>query len=318
MLQLTHEDWCSELVLTRDLTTPGDRTQFFAAARRGEYTALVRGAYLPTALLTDLDADSIYLARLHAVAATQSIDLVFSHRSAAALWRLPWVGEWQSHAHVVVPPAAGGRSTTTIVRHTVGVPNDTVTIDDLVVTTLARTVADVAATASFGQAVALADAVLRRTMNPLQGLPHTAITRDELLAELVNIDQRHGSVRARRAIEFADPAADRPGESLSRVSIRLANLTMPQLQAQLTGASGRKYRVDFWWPEFNVIGEFDGKFKYSDPRFLRGRLPEQALYDEKLREDDLRAAGRGFTRWNWEKALSVRLLRTHLLAAGIR
>jgi hypothetical protein len=86
----------------------------------------------------------------------------------------------------------------------------------------------------------------------------------------------------------------------------------------LAGASGRIYIVDFWWPQFNMIGEFDGDAKYTDPEFLRGRTPEQALLDEKLREDDLRAAGHGMCRWRWSTAMSVHSLHAHLRAAGIR
>ena len=76
--------------------------------------------------------------------------------------------------------------------------------------------------------------------------------------------------------------------------------------------------VDFWWSEFTMIGEFDGNAKYTDPAFLRGRAPEQALIDDKCREDDLRSAGQGMTRWHWLIANSRNRLRAHLRAAGIR
>lgn len=93
---------------------------------------------------------------------------------------------------------------------------------------------------------------------------------------------------------------------------------MPVLQAEIVGASGRVWTVDFWWPGFNLVGEFDGKVEYSDPAFLRGRTPEQALLDEKDREDDIRAAGHRMSRWGWTTALSPGLLRAHLVAAGLR
>ncbi|MES2170719.1 MAG: hypothetical protein V4479_08355 [Actinomycetota bacterium] len=76
--------------------------------------------------------------------------------------------------------------------------------------------------------------------------------------------------------------------------------------------------MDFYWPELRHIGEFDGEFKYSDPRFLRGRTPERALMDEKRREDDLRATDCRFSRWGWKTAISPSKLRTLLVAAGIR
>jgi hypothetical protein len=102
------------------------------------------------------------------------------------------------------------------------------------------------------------------------------------------------------------------------VNIALAKLTPPELQAAVRGASGRVWHVDFWWPEFNLIGEFDGKAKYTDERYLRGRTSQEVLYEEKLREDDLRAAAHGFVRWPWEVAISMPRLRARLIAAGLR
>lgn len=68
-------------------------------------------------------------------------------------------------------------------------------------------------------------------------------------------------------IEFADAKSDRPGESVRRANMECSGISMPQLQVALRGASGRVYVVDFWWPEFNMIGEFDGNIKYADLEF---------------------------------------------------
>jgi hypothetical protein len=164
----------------------------------------------------------------------------------------------------------------------------------------------------------MADAALRRTEHPRDGLPLTFLTREGLFREAADLPLRQASAKVRRVIEFADAAADRPGESMSRVSMRAAGITAPRLQEPLFGASGRRYFVDFWWPEFRVIGEFDGRGKYRDPEFLGGRTPLQALDDEKAREDDLRAAGNGVARWGWDTALSPRLLAAKLASAGVR
>ncbi|HEU4849394.1 MAG TPA: hypothetical protein VFS93_03195 [Terrimesophilobacter sp.] len=144
------------------------------------------------------------------------------------------------------------------------------------------------------------------------------VEREDLLAELAGVPIHQGVAKARRAIEFADGRADRPGESMSRVSIQRAQLTTPCLQQPLYGLSGRMWTVDFWWPEFNVIGEFDGKWKYTDPAYMNGRTSQQVMLDEKDREDDLRAAGHGFARWDWAVAISPTALRTRLVAAGVR
>ena len=318
MANLVAEEWRDHLRLTRDFLTPGERQQFFSQIRRGEFVAVLRGVYVEAELWRRMDSDARHRTRVKAAAARAEHELVFSHHSAVALWRLPWVGRWPSVVHVTGEPAAGGRSNASLFRHTVGVPELLASIDGLTVTTLARTVVDVARVATFGQAVAVADAALRRTEHPLERVPRTFLTRPDLFRELDAVPLRHGSAKVRAVLDFADAAADRPGESMSRVNMRKARLPMPILQAKIVGASGRVWVVDFWWPDFNLVGEFDGRFKYSDPEFLRGRTPEQALADEKDREDDIRAAGHGMSRWGWNVALSPGLLRAHLVTAGLR
>jgi len=318
MAKLETKERSDQLVLTRDLRTAGARVAFFAGVRRGEFARVIRGVYTSTAAWSRLDRHAQYRAKVMAVAALFAEPPVFSHHSAAALWRLPMVGSWPSQVHVVAPLAAGGRSSGMLIRHTVGIPSDVERIDGLSVTSLARTVVDLARVGSFTQAVAIADAALRRTAHPLHGVPRVVLTASDLARVLDDVPLRHGTAKAREVIEFADAAADRPGESVSRVSMRAAGVTMPQLQVPMKGASGRVYFVDFWWPKFNVIGEFDGFDKYVNPEFLRGRTPEQAVYDEKMREDDLRAAGHGMSRWAWNVAISPRLLAAHLAKAGVR
>lgn len=318
MVDLDNEVWRDHLLLSRDIDTPGERQQFFSEVKRGAFIAIIRGVYVDAALWSRMDEDARYRTRVKAVAARDRFDPVFSHYSAAALWRLPWVGRWPSVVHVMSERSAGGRSNASLFRHTVGVPETFACIDGLVMTSLARTVVDVARVASFGQAVVVADAALRRTVHPLELTPRTFLTLSDLLNELEGVALRQGTAKVRAVINFADGAADRPGESMSRVNMRKSGLPMPVLQATIVGASGRVWTVDFWWPGSNLVGEFDGKAKYSDPVFLRGRTPEQALLDEKDREDDIRAAGHLVTRWGWNVALSPRLLRAHLVAAGLR
>lgn len=317
MLDTNSTEWIDHVQLTRELHTPGERNAFYRRARQGEFVLLCRGAYVEAALWSGLDADAQHRARVKAVAALEPADVVFSHSSAAALWRLPRMGRWPAKVHALDAVAAGGRSSARLVRHVVGIPTERERIDGLAVSSLARTIVDLSRTEPFPVAVVAADAALRRNEHPHPEVPLTTLTKELLLEELAEAPSRHGTARGRRALEFADGAADRPGESLSRVSMFTAGITMPELQVPLYGASGRRYVVDFFWRMFNMIGEFDGKAKYRDPTFLRGRTPEQALLDEKDREDDLRAAGHGMSRWGWSTAVSVRRLKDHLARAGV-
>ena len=291
-----------QLLLSRSVHIPGERSALFARVKSGELTRVIRGCYIPTPIWNPLSADDRYRLRLQAVAEFFGRSTVFSHESAAALWRLPWVGGWSSLAHSIQAEGAGGGSGATLVRHTRAVLGATEVIDGLRVTTMLATVVDLAASLDFARGVVIADAALRRSHATTGSSSSPWIDKHMLRDEALRLARNHGAARAQAVIDFAHPRADRPGESLSRVSMHRGRVSMPELQVGMRGASGRWYTVDFWWPRFNVIGEFDGRFKYSDPAFLSGRTPEQVLYDEKLREDDLRAAGHGFIRWPWSVA----------------
>lgn len=192
-------------------------------------------------------------------------------------------------------------------RHCLDVPASTSWIDGLEVTDLPRTVVDVARTSRFAEGVMVADAAIERE-----------VLRDDLLAELPPAGHR-GVRRARDVIAFADGRSGSPLESLSRVSILEAGLPAPDLQYVFTDAEGRM-PVDFWWPSYGVVGEFDGKVKYLDERYRNGRTMEQVLLDEKWREARLRRQRgvRAVARWDAATAASParlgRLLRTY----GIR
>jgi very-short-patch-repair endonuclease len=58
-------------------------------------------------------------------------------------------------------------------------------------------------------------------------------------------------------------------------------------------------RADFGWPEMRTIGEFDGAGKYG--RLLApGARPGDAVFREKVREDEIRDAGWQVARWTTE------------------
>jgi hypothetical protein len=311
-------DWDGALVRTRDITVQGERAEFYSSAGRDEFVRLYRGIYVRSQVWESLDRHERYRYRVFAAARSSRRELLVSHESAAVMWRLPRAGSWPTRVHTLEKPDGPSHRTAMFVRHPVSVREDPVQIDGLSVTALATTAVQLAATTPFAEAVVALDAVLRRIDHPVPGLPESFVTRDDLLGELEHHAERHGTAAARRSIEFADGLADRPGESVSRVNMRLAGIPDPLLQVELAGASGKRYFVDFWWPQFRHIGEFDGRYKYSDPEFLHGRTPEQTLFEEKLREDDLRAVGHGMSRWPWEVALSPARLRALLTGAGVR
>jgi hypothetical protein len=260
--------------------------------RRGELTPLAAGAYVAATdprLRRPEDRHALLVAAaLPRVAA----DAVVSHVSAAVLHRLPVWGVPLERVHTTRPRRSGGLRTGRLHVHTAPLPaEDVVDVDGVAVTSVDRTLLDLARTAAFEQAVVVADAALRR---------HLA-TREGLRAALERTTRWPGAPRARRVVGFADPGADGVGESRSRVAMARLGVAPPVLQWPVRGPDGRVLgTADFGWPEHGVAGECDGRVKYG--RLVRaGQVPADVLVAEKRREDAMRAVLRGFVRWTWDE-----------------
>ncbi|MCU1419800.1 MAG: hypothetical protein JWR57_969 [Mycetocola sp.] len=305
-------------ILARDAVTPGDKSLLRRGAISGSLTRIRAGVYVETGVWGALGSDARYLARIHAAAVAYPEPLTFSHLSAAALWRLPMVGTWPAVGHVIAGRAAGGRSDKQLIRHCVGKPANCKFIDDLEVTGLARTVVDVGRTSLFGTAVAMADYALRKQPRSVMGVLASQVTMPGLRQELSAALSTSGSARCARVLDFADGASASPGESVSRVGMHLLGFTAPILQMPFSDSAGDIGIVDFWWPGFNLIGEFDGRGKYFRDEYTQGRSTADVVIAEKVREDRLRATGPSVTRWGWKVAQSLPLLRAHLMSAGLR
>lgn len=174
-------------------------------------------------------------------------------------------------------------------------------IDGVAVTTLARTAIDLSRSQPLPKALIVIDSALRL------GLP-----REALLQQIGRQSGWCGMQSVARALPLGTPASESPLESESRGRFIDAGLPRPTLQAELRGASGRRYRVDFFWEQFGLIGEADGwgKFGVSDSE------RQTAFRREKLREDDLRNAGYRMVRWTFQTLGSaIALIRQQAAAA---
>ncbi|MEV7693121.1 hypothetical protein AB0N73_07285 [Microbacterium sp. NPDC089189] len=257
--------------------------------------------------------------------ASRGAPLVFSHATAAALHGLPLFRVDTTRVHLTVDGPA--RSTARVLRHRMPLPpTDVEWIDEGIVgvTSLARTVVDLAGSLLTEAAVTIADAALRQTAlrgraDPVPDLDLDA--GEDLRLDLSDrIEARPGArgIRAARfVVAFADARADRPGESISRLYLHRLGYAPPGLQVAVPGPHGHDYAVDFdlgaaW-------GEFDGALKYTDPLYLRGRAPAQALADEKAREDWIRGTtGKRIVRWQMPHLSSPETFGRLLRSFGIR
>jgi hypothetical protein len=128
------------------------------------------------------------------------------------------------------------------------------------------------------------------------------MTTEELAQRLAESHHRHGIARARRTATLLDPRSESPGESMSRVVFAEHRIPMPTPQLEVFDELGRFVgRSDFGWIEERTLGEFDGKKKYGRLLLKPGQSPEDALFEEKRREDQLRDLGWEVVRWIWSE-----------------
>ncbi|MFD5869072.1 hypothetical protein ACFWGD_10755 [Corynebacterium sp. NPDC060344] len=95
-------------------------------------------------------------------------------------------------------------------------------------------------------------------------------TKKELADAYARTARRKGRGAARFVAESADDRSQSVGETLTYWCIRQAGLPEPLQQVEIVDEAGEFVaKVDFFWPEFGIIVEFDGDVKlsgeYGDP-----------------------------------------------------
>lgn len=228
--------------------------------------------------------------------AMRTDDWWFSHGSAALLHGLPVAHQDLSLVHITRDRATGASTSKDLRRWAAEVPEpDRAVVDGLPVTSVSRTLLDLAHTSPDVWAVAALDEALRLHLVGMDGLQRA----------LDGSQRRVGNTAARQLLLLADGASESVGESISRVNMALAGIPAPELQRTFRLPNGHLVRVDFYWEEFGLVVEFDGAVKYVDGRHV--------LLAEKAREDALRRLGLTVVRWGWDMAL-----RRPVLAALLR
>jgi hypothetical protein len=264
-----------------------------------------RGVWVDTGHWTALTPEQRHAALVHATSLLCDPDreLVFAVESAAAVWGLPRVEDWPERVRTLVTGQRLRGSPG--IRPHFGTEADTVLNHGIRVTGVARTVADLARSASLPSAVAAADHALR----------HGLCTVADLAAEADAVPARaRGRPLAALVAELADGDSMSPGESLSRVQMFRLGLPRPRLQVEHVDEAGRIGFVDFDWD--GVVGEFDGKLKYRVPPGADPQEAAEIVWLEKRREDRLRVGSR-VARWTYDIALDRDRLGRVLAAQGV-
>jgi hypothetical protein len=242
----------------------------------GRWTRLRRGVLTATA---DLDharehGNEHRVACLAVLLALGRPEAIVSHSSAARLWQVPSPADADGLVRVT-DPHRWRRGEGYLMSRAPLWPADRWRTGPIRLTSAARTLVDCAREWPLDDAVVAMDAAL------LAG----RLTPADLARAVEAARSWPGASRAVRAASLADGRAESPLETRGRLRIVGAGLPTPQLQAEIHARGRLVAVVDAWFDEAAVAVEFDGRVKYTDP----WRDPGKVLWEEKRREDELRA-----------------------------
>jgi predicted transcriptional regulator of viral defense system len=281
------------IVTTAELVAAGiGRPQLRSLVRRGVLVPVSRGVYArgPLAAAETRDPRDEHALRVAAAVAVSGPETVGSHHSAAVIHRIDMLGRRLPRTVALTRPlgAAGSRTARPgVAMHTAGLPAEHVTARyGVPVTSVARTVVDMARTSSFRAGVVAADSALRDKQ----------ISTAELHSVLTDCRRWCGIQRARQVVAFSDARSESVFESISRVVFHDEGLPPPELQAWVGGEDAVIGRADFLWRAHRTIGEADGAVKYSGP----SRAIAQLQRDARLRE-----AGFEVVHFTWDEIIRV-------------
>jgi len=262
--------------------------QVRSLVRRGLLLPVGRGLYARSDMARRLlgRPEGRRLLRVIAAIAAVGHGAVASHQDAAIIHGLSLLDRPSGDLVIVTQPCGSGRGRTDrpgIFVRSARLPGDQVTaVEGIPVTSVARTVVDLARSCPFRSGVAVADSALHAEKT----------SKAELGRVLAACKRWPGVERAREVVAFSDGRSESPFESISRVAFRVGGLPRPELQVTIGGEDGPIGRADFLWRRYRTIAEADGALKYADPERARQQLKRDA---------DLRAAGFEVVHFSWQE-----------------
>ena len=272
---------------------------------RGLLVRVRRGVYVLRAVWEPLSPEQRHVVAMRALAAASGPPLIFSHWSAAVALDLPILDRRRLASVHLTAVREERRTLSGTAVHEFEVARGELTrVGELLVTTPARTVVDIAGASPFREGVVTADGAMHR------GVRRAVLEEATALAGF-----RRAAVRIAEVLAFAHPDAESAAESESRTTMMLLGIAPPVLQHRFFDRRGFVARSDFWDPVRRIAGEADGLKKFLDPA-LATEGAGMALWHEKRREDRLLGCVHRLARWGYQEARSTTLLGRVLSGAG--
>lgn len=212
---------------------------------------------------------------------------VFSHISAALIHGLP-IAYPVTHQVEVVRPGVNRRFKSIHVRGVTIPKQHRQGVRGTEVTTLERTLIDVARTYNPDISVSMFDNALHRGLT----------TREKILATLAQCLETRNTKKVQLALDLADARRESPAESIAAVRFFQHGFVgfVPQIVFDATSLR-RRIRVDFCHKAARLIVEIDGLGKL----YLGSGVPRDELERERRREQWLRDQGWRVIRISWKE-----------------
>ena len=210
---------------------------------------------------------------------------VFSHISAALMHPIAYPVTRQVE---VVRPGINRRFKSIHVRGNRIPRNHRTVIGGVEVTTLERTIIDIARTYNLDISVAMLDDALHRGLT----------TEAKVLETLAQCLEKRNITKVRLAIDLCDARRESPAEAIAAVRFFQHGITGMDPQIAFRAESLRSdVRVDFCHRQARLIVEIDGLGKL----YLGSGVPREELERERSREQWLRERGWRVIRISWKE-----------------
>ncbi|HEY3735817.1 MAG TPA: hypothetical protein VGL26_00120 [Jatrophihabitans sp.] len=253
------------------------------AVSTGRLVRLRRGLYVPADIWDEDDSNPDALRKRHCLrahAATLAMRNAFaSHHSAAALAGLPLWRPLPETPCITLPRRSQSVGPDFHLHRALAPARHIQQGGGIRALSIARTVLDIAREHGLRDAVVAGDYALAQRLT----------TVEELRRVSEECFKFPGIRRARHVITLLDQTSESPLESVSRLVLNRLPFPKPQPQVVIRDRTDLFIgRVDFYWDELGIVGEADGRSKYTDP---------EVLWREKRRQDELMRTGLIVVRW---------------------
>jgi hypothetical protein len=266
-------------------------TELRSLVRRRQLVPLRRGLYVDGELWDSLDPyREQHRLRTRAVILGLKRGFVVSHDSAAHELGLEILVPPVAHTHITRKGSTTAWTRYGVKHHYAGyLPQQVTQLDGLEVLDAARTAIDIARELGEPYGEIACDAAMRH-----------GVTRAQLRAALEPMASWPYIHRTRRAVEFADPGAQTPIETLGRILVDELGLGPVDTQFPMRAADGRVI-----WCDMRVgchIFETHGRIKYLSPEEggVAETPPAEVAWRAQKRERWLHQEGLGSSNLYWE------------------